>query len=118
MNQNKYECVKDDFRILSETKKLLTYVDSYICENFPKNKKHLKVLLFDECKSLYMSIVRANITSGNIRSKHQVDALCSISFIDYIIGYLYDLKIIINRRYSSATRILSNLELMIRKWMV
>ena len=44
--KNSYSCIKDEFRILSEVKKLLVYVDGYVCENFPKNKKHLKVLLF------------------------------------------------------------------------
>ena len=34
-----YSCIKDEFRILSEVKKLLVYVDGYVCENFPKNKK-------------------------------------------------------------------------------
>lgn len=114
---NSYTCIKDEFRILSEVKKLLVYVDGYVYENFPKNKKHLKVLLFDECKNLYMNIVRANRTEGSVKKKYQVEAICNISYIDFAVGYLYDLGILASRRYSSILRLLSNINTMIRGWM-
>lgn len=114
--KNSYSCIKDEFRILSEVKKLLVYVDGYVCENFPKSKKHLKVLLFDECKSLYMNIVRANSTEGSVKRKYQVEAMCNISFIDFTVGYMYDLGILVSRRYSSIVRLLSNIDTMVRGW--
>ena len=43
-----------------------------------------------------------------------MEALCNISFIDFLIGYLYDLNILIKRRYSSAIRLLSSVEAMVR----
>ena len=112
-----YSCIKDEFRILSEVKKLLVDVDGYVYENFPKDKKHLKVLLFDECKNLYMNMVRANNKDGSVKKKYQIEILCSISYIDFTVGYLYDLGILVSRRYSSITRLLTNIETMIRGWM-
>ena len=43
-----------------------------------------------------------------------MEALCNISFVDFLIGYLYDLNILIKRRYSSAIRLLSSVEAMVR----
>lgn len=115
--ENKYVSVVDSFRLLSEVKKLFVYIDTYVYTNFPKDRKHLKILLFDECKSLYINIVKASNSEGNVRRKYQVEALCNISFIDFLIGYLYDLNILIKRRYSSAIRLLSTIEAMVRGWM-
>ena len=112
--ENKYVSVVDSFRLLSEVKKLFVYIDTYVYINFPKDRKHLKILLFDECKSLYTNIVKASNSEGNVRKKYQMEALCNISFVDFLIGYLYDLNILIKRRYSSAIRLLSSVEAMVR----
>lgn len=45
-------------------------VDGDACEDSPKNKKHLKVLLFDECKSLYMNIVRGKGMEESVKKKY------------------------------------------------
>ena len=43
--ENKYISVVDSFRLLSEVKKLFVYIDKYVYTNFPKDRKHLKILL-------------------------------------------------------------------------
>ena len=72
---SKYECVNDDFKIMGCVRKLYVYSDAYIYENFPRNKKHLKILYFNECKSLFDNVSLANNTSGN---KEIVDSALKI----------------------------------------
>ena len=103
---SKYECVNDDFKIMGCVKKLYVYSDAYIYENFPRNKKHLKILYFNECKSLF----------DNVRKKYQVNILCNISFLNFLLTYFYDLGIVEKRRFSSAIRLLSEILLMVKGW--
>ena len=42
--------------------------------------------------------------------------MCNISFIDFTVGYMYDLGILVSRRYSSIVRLLSNIDTMVRGW--
>lgn len=113
---SKYECVNDDFKIMGCVKKLYVYSDAYIYENFPRNKKHLKILYFNECKSLFDNVSLANNTSGNVRKKYQVNILCNISFLNFLLTYFYDLGIVEKRRFSSAIRLLSEILLMVKEW--
>jgi hypothetical protein len=107
---------KDSFKLLKEAKKLFIYSDQYIYENFPKNKKHLKIMYFDECKSLIDNIVMGNNTSGSIRKKYQNNAFLNLSNMDFLITYFYDLEIINVRRYSSAIRLMNNIKKLLLGW--
>ena len=61
-----------------------------------------------------MNIVRAKSTDGSVKRKYQVEAMCNISFIDFTVSYMYDLGILVSRRYSSIVRLLSNIDTMVR----
>ena len=107
---------KDNFRLLKECKRLFIYSDIYVYENFPKAKKHLKIMYFDECKDLIDNIIMANNSEKSIRKKYQTSALLNISEIDFLITYFYDLKIITKKRYLSVIRILSNIKGLLGGW--
>ena len=57
---NEFVCLKDKFRLLQEIKKLIIYSDTYVYSNFPKEKKHLKIV----SSRRYSSILRI---LGNIK---------------------------------------------------
>ena len=116
MNNNLVSLSVDSFNLLKEAKRLFIYSDIYIYDNFPKSKKHLKILYFNECKSLLDNIIMANNSNGNIRKKYQINALLNISIMDFLITYFYDLKVVNKRRYSSCIRILSNVKSLLNGW--
>ena len=60
---SKYECVNDDFKIMGCVKKLYVYSDAYIYENFPRNKKHLRVCLI----MLVLQIIQVVMLEKSIR---------------------------------------------------
>ncbi len=111
-----YVSIKDNFTLLREVKRLIVYSDIYVYTNFPKAKKHIKIGYFDELNDLFKNILRANYTNGNIRGKYQIDGLVNVSYLDFYINYLYDLKIINNRRYSSLLRILGDIKKLLYGW--
>lgn len=116
MNES-YSAIKDNFTLLKEIKRLIVYSDAYIYTNFPKVKKHLKIGYFDCLNDLFKNILRANYTTGSIRAKYQIEGLVNVSYLDFYINYLYDLKIITSRRYSSALRILNNIKKLLYGWL-
>lgn len=118
MNNNALiSLTKDNFRLLKESKRLFIYSDIYVYENFPKAKKHLKIMYFDECKALIDNVIMANNSEKSIRKKYQTNALLNISEIDFLITYFYDLKIVNKKRYLSVIRILSTIKGLIGGWM-
>lgn len=117
MNNNLTCLSKDNFKVLKESKRLFIYSDIYVYENFPKAKKHLKIMYFDECKSLINNIILANNSEKNIRKKYQNNALLNISSIDFLITYFYDINIVNKKRYLSVIRILSNIKILLNGWM-
>ncbi len=117
MNNAALMCLtKDNFCLLKECKRLFIYSDLYVYENFPKAKKHLKIMYFDECEELIENIIMANNSEKSIRKKYQVNALLNISKIDFLITYFYDLKIVHKKRYLSVIRILSNVKGLLIGW--
>lgn len=54
--------------------------------------------------------LRANNTSGNVRNKNENECFTYLSVIDFYISYMYDLKIVSSRRYSSILRVLDNIK--------
>ena len=116
MNNDYLSLKTDSFNLIKEAKRLFIYIDLYVYENFPKNKKHLKVLCFDEITNYIKNIILANNSSGNIRLKYQNNALLNISVIDFLITYFYDLKIINKRRYLSALRLLNINKKLLTGW--
>ena len=115
-NTNLLSLSKDNFKLLKESKRLFIYSDIYVYANFPKSKKHLKILYFDECNALIDNIMMANNSEKNIRKKYQNSALLNISKIDFLITYFYDLRIITKRRYLSVIRMLSNIKGLLGGW--
>ena len=116
MNNNLISLSNERFRLLKEAKRLFIYLDTYIFENFPKNKKHLKILCFDELNRLLDNLILANNTDNSVKKKYQYNALLNISKIDFLLSYIFDLNILTKRRYTSALRILSNIKLILSSW--
>ena len=114
---NEFVCLKDKFRLLQEIKKLIIYSDTYVYTNFPKEKKHLKIAYFDAVNNLFEYTLRANNTSGNVSNKNQNECFTYLSVVDFYISYMYDLKIVSSRRYSSILRILGNIKKLLYGWM-
>lgn len=108
--------LNDKFKLLNEVKKLFIYSDCYVYENFPKNKKHLKVIYFEEIKSLFNNMVNANNHNAAIRRKYQDASLTNLSLLDFLISYFYDLKIVNKKRYSSVCRLLNNIKILLSGW--
>lgn len=106
----------EKFLLLKETKRLFIYSDIYVYDNFPKSKKHLKIIYFDEINELLNNIILANSSENNIRKKHQNNALLNLSMLDFLITYFYDLNIITKKRYVSAVRIMINIKKLLNGW--
>ena len=106
----------EKFLLLKEAKRLFIYSDIYVYDNFPKSKKHLKIIYFDEINELLNNIILANSSENNIRKKYQNNALLNLSMLDFLITYFYDFNIITKKRYVSAVRIMLNIKKLLNGW--
>ncbi len=107
---------KEHFLLLKESKKLFYYSDNYIYENFPRNKRHLKIQYMNYLNSLLENIILANYSDGSIKKKYQKNCLLYVSLLDFQLSYFFDIKLIEKKRYLSSIKILSNVKALLMGW--
>lgn len=107
----------NDFKILNKSKLLLKYIENDIICNIPKVHSSYRKGLEDNIISLNCNIIKANINTGNIRSKYQKEILVNISMIDLYLDLLLDMDIINRRKFIIVVRMLNEIRKMTNSWM-
>lgn len=108
--------IMNEFIILNKIKWLISYTENYIYLYFNKDKYILKSKIEDNLYNLLENCIRANINTGNIRSKYQKEMLVNIILLDYYIGESKSKKIIKSKRFNSFVNCLSEIRKMTISW--
>jgi hypothetical protein len=115
MVKMRYE-VMDEFILLNKIKELIKYADLYLFKGFPKSDLGLKINVENEIYNLLNNVVRANYYSGNIRNKYQNEAVINVYLINIYLGFIKDKNLIINKRFLSIVRKLSEITKLLNGW--
>lgn len=106
----------DDFILLKRIKDLISYCDLYLFCSFPKSDMGLKINFENELYNLLNNVVRANYYQGNIKNKYQNECLVNISLLDIYLSFIKNKNLIIDKRFLSIVRKLSEINKILHGW--
>lgn len=102
--------MNNKFKLLDREKDLLLYMETYILSSIPKTDKTLRQKTSDELHELIKNTMKVSVNVGNIKNKSLNDIKVNIMMLDFYLSCIYSKKIIINKRYMSSIRLLTEIK--------
>lgn len=102
--------MNNKFILLDKEKEMLLYMETYILSSIPKTYKTLRQKTSDELYELIKNTTKVSINKGNIKNKYLNEIKANIITLDFYLNCIYTKKIIINKRYLSCIRILTEIK--------
>lgn len=105
-----------EFKLYQEIIKYDRYIRRYVVVNIPAVHRDLKIHMLDESYKLERFLLESQYTKGNIREKHIVDMLVSISMLNVLTDELLEFCPKLKRQITSSIAILMNIKNMTYAW--
>lgn len=90
---------QEKFIVINLVKDLIVKIDQYFV-NFPKKDIELKRSIKETSNSILLDVYIANTTTNEDRRKEiQETIIAKIKYLDFLVNFIYDKKIINSKKY-------------------
>lgn len=105
-----------DYSIYSKITDFKDYINQYMINEIPENKRNLRIHFQDEMYQMSKNMFYATYNKGNVRMKYLVELQVNISMIDMMLLEIKKIKSIKKSRLDASISKLSDIKNIVYGW--